>query len=324
MIELSVLHLKFTGWDFIEKVYISIFYAFQRFPIQLTIIGVSQPIKRMVLLILNFFSRSQIIRWHHITMLFLHSTKLTNFILCSILSVRPHIDHHDFTPIENVLFRIEFLLATVSRFVIIGNNVWSVLWEFRFLLWIGRSLSFLIFPVVIYLKVIGWFGLVFLLIFCGLLVCCNWFLLDGFLLWSLLFLDRLWKRITLSGFRSLKLTFPFWRSCLFFFFLAFTLEHTRLGLKDFSFRGKINDLLKLLVVFEDSFDDGICFLVDFRNLFFWVVIILPRLLFDDLRIQEILFDFDLFSFEQVNGLLYFFDFGSLIGSQFLFFGILEF
>ena len=77
----------------------------------------------MVLLILNFFSRSQIIRWHHITMLFLHSTKLTNFILCSILSVRPHIDHHDVTPIENILFRIEFLLATVSRFVIIGNNV---------------------------------------------------------------------------------------------------------------------------------------------------------------------------------------------------------
>jgi hypothetical protein len=117
---------------------------------------------------------------------------------------------------------------------------------------------------------------------------------------------------------------PFGRSCLFLFFLAFILEYYRLGLKNFPFRRKINDLLKLLIFFEDSLNDRISFFINFGNLLYLVVIILTRLFFDDFRIQEVFLDFDLLSFEQVNSLLYFFYFGSLIGSQFLFFGILEF
>jgi hypothetical protein len=48
----------------------------------------------------------------------------------------------------------------------------------------------------------------------------------------------------------------------FLFLFTFAVEYTGVGLDNFSFRGEVDDFIKLLILIENAFDDGIGFLVD--------------------------------------------------------------
>jgi hypothetical protein len=299
VIKFFVLHTKFARRNLVKKVHIRILDAFQWLSVQLAIIRISQSIKGIIFLVFNFLCRSQKIWWHVVAMFLFHSSKLMYLIVCSVMPVWPNINHHDIAAIENTLLGIELLLTSVTILFVVSNNVRPVFRQFWLLLWIALSVAFfvIVFNIVVDLKVVGWLRFVFLLVFYWFFIVCVRLLFDRLFLWCLLFIVwfRNWAALPWSWSLKPLLALFFWR--IFLFLFTFTLEHTRLGLKYFPFRREIDDLIKLLILFKNTFDDRVGFLVDLWNLLFRVIVIFTRLLLDNLRIQKILFNFDLFSFK---------------------------